>query len=440
MGRKRKTVCLDIEKTNILGQDELFVLQEGSNEHIYEVRLKDEKIECCPFCGTRKPRKQGIFKKEYYDIICVNGKTRLIKLEYCFYKYRCTNNSCRRVFSKQIQFASKNDNVTYRLEKEIVRRVIRGMSYNEISLGFKKMLTKQGVGQIFNRWVNNKEENRRMVHFPTKIALITGYTDKDRYFIILSLEDGIRLMDIQFGISAIDISRSLEKYGYENIKCILTDCNPTVVDTVYDILPHATYIIPVQYWFKLVTEDFEEFSREILRWASVNRKDEIIMKAQSALTALDYDGLERLKKSRPAIMQPYADYNELRDLINSRERPWTINDLDVWTSHVDPDFRSHLEATILRLNAYKELIYQHELHRNLVPDRLFSLAERLEKILSASRTFSDIQLKARLLYSVPAELDGFGELDEWRGIPIETVISALEEMNLQRRRNRNEYE
>ena len=83
---------------------------------------------------------------------------------------------------------------------------------------------------------------------------------------------------------------------------------------------------------------------------------------------------------------------------------------------------------------YKDLIYQHELHRELVPDRLYALTNRVEKLVSEARTFSDTQLKARLLYSVPAELD------DWRGIPIETVIAALEEMNIQRRRNRNEYE
>ncbi len=141
-----------------------------------------------------------------------------------------------------------------------------------------------------------------------------------------------------------------------------------------------------------------------------------------------------LLETRSEIQQPYYDFNELRDLIGDRERTWTVSDLDTWTSHVDQGFRSYLEATIIRLNAYKDLIYQHELHRDLVPDRLYALTNRVEELISQARTFSDAQLKARLLYSVPSELD------DWRGIPIETVIAALEEMNLQRRRNRNEYE
>ena len=66
--------------------------------------------------------------------------------------------------------------------------------------------------------------------------------------------------------------------------------------------------------------------------------------------------------------------------------------------------------------------------------RLCLLTSEIEAQLAELRTFSDAQLKARVLYSVPAELD------DWRGIPIENVIAALEEMNLQRRRNRNEYE
>ena len=180
-------------------------------------------------------------------------------------------------------------------------------------------------------------------------------------------------------------------------------------------------------------DDFAEYTHERLRWSTVRNKDRIIMQPESEL-GLRVTNRNLLLETRPAIQQPYYDFNELRDLINDRERQWTVNDLDSWTSHVDPDFRSYLEATILRLNAYKDLIYQHELHRELVPDRLYALTNRVEKLVSEARTFSDTQLKARLLYSVPAELD------DWRGIPIETVIAALEEMNIQRRRNRNEYE
>ena len=315
-----------------------------------------------------------------------------------FYKYRCLNPDCRHIFAKNISFASQNDNVTYRLEEEIARRVIGGSSYTEISTQLSFAITRQAVGQIFNRWVRNKEERRKVKTHPEALVVVSGRTDRDLYTLFLNIDNGI-----------------------------------FIVDTINDNLPDSTYIIPVQYWFKLVNDDFAEYTHERLRWSTVRNKDRIIMQPESEL-GLRVTNRNLLLETRPAIQQPYYDFNELRDLINDRERQWTVNDLDSWTSHVDPDFRSYLEATILRLNAYKDLIYQHELHRELVPDRLYALTNRVEKLVSEARTFSDTQLKARLLYSVPAELD------DWRGIPIETVIAALEEMNIQRRRNRNEYE
>ena len=142
---------------------------------------------------------------------------------------------------------------------------------------------------------------------------------------------------------------------------------------------------------------------------------------------------DKLLEDRPSIAQPYIDFNELRDMINDREKQWTVNDIDAWTTHIDPDFRNQLESTIFRLNAYKDLIYQHELHRDLIPDRLWNLTSELEKLISNARTFSDAQLKARVLYSVSENLEN------WQGVPIDSVIKKLKELKIQQRSNRNDY-
>ena len=423
----------DEERTALLDQDELFVIKGQGDSSNYFVWLQDQEIEQCPFCGNDSLRVQDLFPKSYLDIIEENGQKRVVSLIFQFYKYRCVNAECRHVFAKEIHFAAPNNNITYRLEDEIAYMVMQDNSYGEIAGRFSDMISRQAVGQIFNRWVHEKEEKRRIKTAPAALAVVSGQTDRDSYTLFLNLDDGIRVFDVLYGVSSSELLGMLRRIGLNNITTILSDCNPTIVDTINDVLPIASYIIPVQYWFKLVSEDFSEYSHDLLRWSAVRNKDLLIMLPESELGYRISDR-NKLLETRPAIVQPYTDYNDLRDLINDRENPWTISDIDVWTTHVDSDFRSHLEATILRLNMYKDLIYQHELHRDLVPDKLFAMTSRLEELLSKVRTFSEAQLKARLLYSVPADLEN------WQGIPIVDVITALEEMSIDRRRNRNEYE
>lgn len=423
----------DVERTALLDLDELYVIKDEGDRNYFFAWLQDQEVGRCPICGCDVLKVQDLFSKTYFDIIDDHGKYQIITLVFQFYKYRCLNSDGRHIFAKNIKFASQNDNVTYRLEDEIARRVISGLSYYEISLQFSEKISKQAIGQIFNRWVRNKEERRKVIDPPSALVVVSGRTDRDQYTLFLNIDNGINVFDVIYGVGSLEISGKLQQYGLNHIETIISDCNPTIVDTINDYLPNATYIIPVQYWFKLVTDDFAEYAHEILRWSTVRNKDHIIMQPESEL-GLRVTNRDLLLETRPAVQQPYYDYNELRDLISDRERPWTVNDLDTWTSHVDPDFRSHLEATIFRLNAYKDLIYQHEQHRDMVLDRLYALTNQLEELISEARTFSDAQLKARLLYSVPTELD------DWRGIPIEDVIAVMEEMNLQRRKKHNEYE
>lgn len=423
----------DEDRTALLDLDELFVIKGQGDSSNYFGWLQDQEVEHCPICGGHDIKIHDLFPKTYYDIIDDHGNKRVITLLFQFYKYRCLNTNCRHIFAKDIRFASKNDNVTYRLQDEIAKRIMKGSSYTEVSIQFSDAITRQAIGQIFNRWVRNKEERRKVQNPPSALVVVSGRTDRDQYTLFLNIDNGIYVYDVLYGVGSLEIAGKLREYGLNSIETIVSDCNPTIVDTINDNLPNATYIIPVQYWFKLVTDDFAEYSHEVLRWSTVRNKDYIIMQPESEL-GLRVTNRNLLLETRPAVQQPYYDYNELRDLISNRERLWTVNDLDIWSSHVDPDFRNHLEATILRLNTYKDLIYQHELHRELVPDRLYALTNRVEELISEARTFSEAQLKARILYSVPAELD------DWRGIPIEAVIATLEEMNLQRRGKRNEYE
>ena len=70
---------------------------------------------------------------------------------------------------------------------------------------------------------------------------------------------------------------------------------------------------------------------------------------------------------------------------------------------------------------YKQQISSHVEHRELVPERLYALTSRLEKLISSMRIFSAEVLKARILYTVETDLQ------HWTGVPLDDVLSTYEQ-------------
>lgn len=415
----------DEERTELLGQPELFVQRKRGSNHYFYAWLQEPEVEKCPLCAGNVIKIQDLFSKTYRELICEGGKNRVILLEYEFHKYRCLNSECRHIFAKEIHFASRNDNVTYRLEQEIAQLVMEGHPYGEISEIFQGSLTRQAVGQIFNRWVR-KKDGLRISHSPlSSIAVLSGLLDRDRYTIILSTDEGIRIYDILYGVQSADIAAVFRKIGVANIKTVLSDCTPTIVETIKDYLPEALHIVPGDFWFKLVEDDFRDFAHEAIRWSPVRDKERLIFSPPAEIVSRSYD-LDRLLSSRPIIQQPHTDFNTLRGIFNRRDEMWIYDELVEWAEKVDPTFREYLSATIAQLKLYQTEIEAHVQHRELVPERLCSLANRIENQLSIQRTFSAEALRARVLYST-----GISEtnLQNWCGVPIEDVIAALDALN-----------
>lgn len=419
---KRTVRRWDEERTELLGQNELFVQEGKGGEHYYYAWLQEPEVETCPLCSCKAIKMQDLFSKTYQELIRKGDGSAIVTLEYGFHKFRCLNSECRHIFAKEIHFASRNDNVTYRLENEIVRLVMSDFSYGAISNQLQSAITRQAVGQIFNRWVRKKDELRITQSPPSNIAIISGLTDRDRYTLILNLDDEIKVYDALYGVQSSDIAAALRRIGTENIKTVLTDCDPTIVETVKDYLPNADHIIPVYYWFKLVSDDFSVFSHDRIKWCTVPDKDFLAMEPVTGL-GLRTSNLERLFRERPAIKIPHKNFNDLRALINRRDEMWVFEELVEWVAGLDPDFRNELSTTIDRLHLHRVEIEAHVHHRELIPEQLFMLTEAIEHRISNMRTFSAEVLRARVLYSTEAELSN------WSGIPITDVLTVLDTLN-----------
>lgn len=212
---------------------------------------------------------------------------------------------------------------------------------------------------------------------PSCIAIISGLTDKDRYTLILNLDDGIRVYDALYGVQSSDIAFAIRRIGSGNIKTVLTDCDPIIVETVKDYLPSANHIIPVHYWFKLVSDDFAAFAHDRIKWCTVRDKDDLVLKPVSDL-GFRGGNLERLFQERPSIVAPHKNYNDLRGIINRRDEMWVFEELREWIADLDPDFNACLSTTIERLDLLNEEIDAHVHYRELVPEQMFTLTEELE--------------------------------------------------------------
>lgn len=423
----------DEERTALLGQDKLFVQNGKGGANYYYAWLKEPEVERCPICGGEVIRIQDLFSKTYQELICKGERKRVIQLQYNFYKWRCLNSECRHIFAKEIDFASRLDNVTYRLEDEIARRVMENNSYGKIHMQFQESVSRQAIGQIFNRWVNKKEELRKTQTPPSKIAILSGKTDKDYYTIFISLDDGIKIYDVLFGVNTLEIAATIKNIGIDNITTVLSDCNPTIISAIKDNLPDALHIIPVEYWFDLVTDDFAYFSHEKLKWNPTPNKDNLVLTPPAELGYRVSD-IKRLLNDRPALKKPYADYNRLRDIISRRDELWVYDELIEWTESVDGEFKEQLTATVMQLKEYRNEIEAHVFNYTEVPEQLHYFTSRLEELIKVPRTFSTEVLRARVLYSADAKLD------DWRGVPIDAAIKVIENMKQQTEEYEDDYE
>ena len=428
---KRPRRRLDTDRTELLGLDELFVLNGRGDRNNYFAWQHEHELSRCPLCSDNVIKIQDHFSKTYYDCIVDSGHPRVIRLTHEFFKYRCLNAECRHIFSKEIGFASKYDNVTYRLENEIAHKVIEGYSYSLVQGLFQDTISRQAVGQIFHRWTQRNESARVIQDPPSSLAILTGQAGENLYTLFLNLDDGVRVFDILLGVNSADIGGVVRRL-VPGVETVITDCDPTINDAVADFLPDALHIIPVELWLRPATELYQEFAHIKIKWCPVARKDSLIMIPRSRITYRDEYDLERLLAARPEVRPAYEDYSRLRELIERRGELWVYEELMEWADSVCEDTRDYMAPSLYLLQAYRSEIETQTQHREVVPARLAEYVSELENLLSQAKTFSEDILKARVLYSVDTDLQ------DWRGAPIQDVILTLQDMDLATKRKRRE--
>ena len=448
---KRLLRPVDQTRTEQLAIDELYVVKGEGDADNYVAWLYDDRPECCPVCNEKAFKVHDRFSRTYTDYIDEGNDPRIINLEYQFYKYRCLNPECGRIFAAEISFATVNDNVTHRLENRIADMVIAGWSYDQIAEAFGKKLSKQAVGQIFNRWTQFRNEKRRQIHSPDIIGAISGSTDKEEYTLVFSCrkEKGDRdvnafriyVQDILLGVDSERIVASLRLFGGNATHFILTDCHPTIYAAAKEALPKAVHIIPAELWFKLVRHDYVEYIHPTLRWLPNRNKQHLMLEPRSDDEENWDPQLKRMfdARKKERLKDTYHDYHYMRDRIMDREFRWTIDELDEIRDELfDPKFCEQMAPTFLQYTEYRDEIARQEDYREIVPETILFQTDRLEELIRDRRTFSEEALQAAVLYST--EPDEKDDPENWQGIRIEKIIKKLTELQEGSRRRSNDYE
>ena len=117
--RKTAHPKFDDERTVRLNLDDIQVEKGVGGSDYYSIWNIDDGVFPCPYCGSDNVKVQDLFYKDYKDIIADGNTLYPVTLTYNFHKYRCLNPKCKKIFAKEIEFASPSDNLTYRFEDEI---------------------------------------------------------------------------------------------------------------------------------------------------------------------------------------------------------------------------------------------------------------------------------------------------------------------------------
>lgn len=156
--RKRE---IDEFRTAELKLDGILVLAHaGSRNHYFCV--PSETPSQCPSCGGNRIRNQGNMNRDYLDVILRDNDddATLVTVSLEFRKSKCMSPACGSIFYPSFSFASRYSRTTHRLENMVVKMILEdGLSYTLISEFLGGKLSKQVIGQIYYRRMNELESN-----------------------------------------------------------------------------------------------------------------------------------------------------------------------------------------------------------------------------------------------------------------------------------------
>ena len=397
----------------------------GDSYNIYAMN-PDTSIPDCPLCKKRM-KNHGKYERQYLDVVMnEDGTPHYITLHYLFYKYRCMDEKCNRtLYQKPIDFARDNANVTKRLEDVIVRYA-SAFSYAQTERKIKYTVTKQAVGQIAKRWVDEKDEERGGIFYTPKIlGLVSFFWDNREYIIAVDAGDTeLHIIDVLKTVDTTEITIFLNHMDKNSIECVVTDCNDIIVNAVVDQLPNAEILVDTDALLQVALDGFWEIIMTDAKHTMTDDKKRL-MKEPSELKEYEDGLIRRITENKPRVSSGYDHINMLRSILS---RKWDISDIRDWEYKIPIDCKDEFLLASEYIDAYwNELLNFYKRRREVTPE-LYEKLKKLDKKVKEFKNCSDELFRAKMLYVCKIGKSIKNTDGKWHGVPYKEVMDTLDSL------------
>ncbi len=402
----------------------------GDARHIYAMNL-DNTMPVCPECGG-PVKNHGRFKRSYIDILINEDENpQIIELDYFFYKYRCLDEDCPTVFQKPIEFARENARVTRRLEDHLMRMACH-RSYSGVSEALSGMLTKQAVGQIVKRWTADKDAERRVFYTPRILGLMSFEIDRSNYVIAVdACGKEQRIIEVIPEVDSALITAFIRKLSASDIECVLTDCNPSIVDTVKSSLPKTEVLVDTDALMADVLEEFNDLIHMDAMHTPNHIKDYLMTDPadfKATGNVEEDENIYQIKAIRDALKDKerlsdaYDFVNRLRAILS---KEWDATDIHQWKNNIPVSCNGMFPISAADVDTYWNEFLRYYMRRNEISGELYQKLQVLNEKINSLKRYSDEILRTRVLY-LPALMELVEENeDQWNGVPLDVAIDAM---------------
>ena len=433
--RPRKLKNVDPELTAYLDIDELKAI--GGDEYTIKAMSPDTGVPPCIECGG-PTENHGRFDKVLIDIVSVDRQKQFARLHYYFYKYRCLNKvsgheNCNALFQKPVGFvSSENAKITRRYEDEIMRLAMyesltdvrKDMKSYIVNGHQKDLISKPAMSKVIKRWVEERDE-QRSYGSPIALLMYTYRSFYNDYIVVGDLSHGgCKIIEVLPSISEAEIRGFFAKVDTGGMTAVVTDCDPTLFETVKDIIPESKVMVDTDALRRVLKNEFKSYVYERLKRYQI-RVRELFLKGKDEQGSIDIDDqlkMYRIQKSDPELESAYSEYAKMYMLLRDHR---DVPELQQWEEALNNNnakifvlTKSYLRTYYLALARYYKI---SKTGSGSTYDEIYALNKRIEMYFPVS---TDEVFRARMLYS------DFSKTNEkkWQGIDVSDLRDIIDNM------------
>lgn len=438
MPNQRKLKNIDEILTRQLDLDGLSAV--GMEDDKIVAMSNDTSMPCCRECfGPVK--NHGKFSKDYLDVLVrEDGSYDFRTIKYEFYKYRCLGQGnekakkckiTRTMTVKETTFAKENAKVTNRFEDLVVKLAVY-MSYSQVENKLLSYVSKQAVGDIVKRWTRDKINKRGPFFTPGILGIVSFWWDKKPYALAYDAADrDIHIIDILPEVTSDNIINLINRMDRTHIRAVVCDCNQTIVDAVKSEIPGADVLVNTDALFLEVLHEFDELIRaDAPHIANVDKKR--LKKDNTNLREGDDTRIRDITKRYARVSVAYDHVNMLRIILS---RDWDPTELRDWQYKIPITCKNEFQISAAYIDEFWDELLNYYKRRHEITSGTYEKLKKLDELINKFKAYSYEILPARVLYLPFTERD---MPQKWRGIPLERIISSMDELIQKKERMKNE--